>query len=259
MLLEVLPQLRLGIKVPASSTLATYAAGSGTPQATYADYLGATPNANPVVAGADGLFPPIFLLPLPYKFTLHDPAGGQTDITQDHVAASNYSLLFDDVWILKDNADPTKKFGFQASGITTATTRILTVPDLDGTLALLTGAQTLDAKTLTAVAGIAMNGRILGKQVTVSAANNLTLGAGNCNLVNGTTQINLLDTTGWVNGSVVQLIFSNSVTVKTGITASTTFQTISLAGAVDFAATNLDTLTLMMVNGAWAELGRSVN
>ena len=38
---------------------------------------------------------------------------------------------------IQDDGDTTKKFRFQASGITTATTRMLTVPDKDGTIATL--------------------------------------------------------------------------------------------------------------------------
>ncbi len=42
----------------------------------------------------------------------------------------------------QDDVDSTKKFQFQASGVTTGTTRTLTVPNNDGTLALLSTSQT---------------------------------------------------------------------------------------------------------------------
>lgn len=45
--------------------------------------------------------------------------------------------IFDSLLTIKDNASPTKMFQFQASGITAGQTRILTVPDKDGTLAML--------------------------------------------------------------------------------------------------------------------------
>ena len=48
-----------------------------------------------------------------------------------------------------DNGDPTRIMQFELSGITTGNTRILTVPDSNGTLALTSLAQTLDNKTLT--------------------------------------------------------------------------------------------------------------
>jgi hypothetical protein len=57
---------------------------------------------------------------------------------------------------ITDNSDTTKKLMFQASGITTATTRTLTVPDASGTIALtsnLSAYQPLDTD-LTAIAGL---------------------------------------------------------------------------------------------------------
>lgn len=47
-----------------------------------------------------------------------------------------HSFLDNSLTIL-DNADTTKKLAFQVSGVTTGTTRTLTVPDLSGTIALL--------------------------------------------------------------------------------------------------------------------------
>jgi hypothetical protein len=52
--------------------------------------------------------------------------------------------------LIKDEADTTKVVKFQASGITTATTRTLTVPDADLTLVGTATTQTLTNKTLTA-------------------------------------------------------------------------------------------------------------
>jgi hypothetical protein len=45
-------------------------------------------------------------------------------------------------WALYNSADPTKELKFQLSGLTTATTRTLTVPDASGTLPLLETANT---------------------------------------------------------------------------------------------------------------------
>lgn len=55
----------------------------------------------------------------------------------------------DDEFTLQDNADTTKKLNFQLSGITTSTTRTLTVPDVSDTIVTLGATQTLTNKTLT--------------------------------------------------------------------------------------------------------------
>lgn len=52
--------------------LYSYAAGTSTPQSTYSDSALTTPNTNPVVADAGGLFGPIFLSATGYKFRLDD-------------------------------------------------------------------------------------------------------------------------------------------------------------------------------------------
>lgn len=57
--------------------------------------------------------------------------------------------LADNIFEIVDNADATKKLVFQVSGVTAGQTRTLTIPDLSGTVALLTGAQTFTDKTLT--------------------------------------------------------------------------------------------------------------
>lgn len=55
----------------------------------------------------------------------------------------------DNVLTIQDNADPTKQIQFQVSGVTTATTRTLTVPDANTTLVGTDATQTLTNKTLT--------------------------------------------------------------------------------------------------------------
>lgn len=57
--------------------------------------------------------------------------------------------LSDAIFEVVDNADATKKLVFQLSGVTAGQTRTLTIPDLSGTIALLTGAQTFTDKTFT--------------------------------------------------------------------------------------------------------------
>ena len=61
--------------------------------------------------------------------------------------ASNPEFI-DTTFELQDDGDPTKVLTFDASGITTATTRLLSAPDADGTIVLDDAAQTLTTKTL---------------------------------------------------------------------------------------------------------------
>lgn len=57
--------------------LYTYAAGTTTPQATYTDSTGTTPNTNPVVLNAYGAAPVWLSAGVAYKFNLTDSAGNQ--------------------------------------------------------------------------------------------------------------------------------------------------------------------------------------
>jgi hypothetical protein len=66
----------------------------------------------------------------------------------DAVTAGTLQTIDDDNLTIQDNVDQTKQFQFQASGITTGTTRIYTMPDADTSL---TGAP---AASSTTVAGI---------------------------------------------------------------------------------------------------------
>lgn len=59
------------------------------------------------------------------------------------------TTLSDNDFTLQDNLDATKQLQFQLSGITTGTTRTLTVPDANDTIVGLAATQTLTNKTLT--------------------------------------------------------------------------------------------------------------
>ena len=71
--------------------LYTYAAGTTTPLGTFADALGSTPNANPVVLDSFGRAN-VFLSSSSYKFVLKT-GGGTQFWSIDNITASNLSLL----------------------------------------------------------------------------------------------------------------------------------------------------------------------
>lgn len=111
--------------------------------------------------------------------------------------------------------------------------------------------------TISAQNGLTPGGRLRGvKGSDVASANDITLGSGNAFDITGTTQVNTIITTNWTNGSVVVLQFDGSVTVAHNTAGAG--GVILLAGAVNFSATAGDTLTLMLHEGSWREIARTV-
>lgn len=82
--------------------------------------------------------------------------------------------MADSTLLIKDNVDPTKILQFQVSGLTTGTTRTLTIPDADDTVCGIAATQTLTNKTLTSPVlttpniGVATATSINGLTVTAS-------------------------------------------------------------------------------------------
>lgn len=81
--------------------------------------------------------------------------GGVITVTDRRVAcetplSGGGSAPFDDgTAIIKGSADPTKLLRLEVDGFTTATTRVLTPPNFDGTIATLAGTSTLTNKRIT--------------------------------------------------------------------------------------------------------------
>lgn len=132
-------------------------------------------------------------------------------------AGGGGSTFADNAFQIYDNVDNTKILAFQASGITTGTTRTLTVPDASGTIALtsdlssylplsggtLTGNVSLGAYQLTVhnIRPDASDGLLLesnnGTDIALLGAGNTANGTwyGNHNFEGGTIQLGKLDTT----------------------------------------------------------------
>lgn len=130
-------QVETSAGVPVSGAkLHFYQAGTTTDITTYQDSGKVTPHANPVVADASGRFAAIYVDEATYKCVLKD-ASDVTLQTFDNIGSTTSGNEFaDNVFRVTGNLDTTKKVAFQVDGLATATTRTLTVPDKDGTLAL---------------------------------------------------------------------------------------------------------------------------
>lgn len=155
-------------------------------------------------------------------------------------------------------------FGIDSSLTTNSTSittgSIITAGGVGITKALWVGGLANIAGAATISGSATISGRTITAQgANVASANNLTVGTdGNLFVITGTTQINLLDSTGWTTGSMVFLRFSDNLTVKHGQTTSGVYKLINLAGSADFSATLSDVLMLILVGGEWHEVSRTV-
>jgi len=188
-----------------------YAEGTTTPLAVYSDEALTTPHANPVVADGDGLFAPIYLQALAYKFVAKTSAG-VTLWTLDNYNPDGGTVtlgdLTDSLLRIVDDGDTSKKAAFQASGITTATTRTFTFPDYDGTFATQAGTETLTNKTID------------------SASNTITLDLSEGTLAGTLAEFN----TAMSDGSFVSLAGSETLTNKTLTSPTIDLSTVTSSG-----------------------------
>lgn len=125
----------------AGALLYFYTAGTTTPITVYQDSSKVTPHASPVVADASGIFPAIYVDSATYKIVLQTSLG-VTVKTYDNVNSTSSVTVSDGTFRIQDDGDATKQLAFQVSGLTTGTTRTLTIQDADGTIAIIDGSGT---------------------------------------------------------------------------------------------------------------------
>lgn len=95
--------------------------------------------ANPAIADANGMFPAFWLDEATYKVVLTTSADVVVKTVDDITAAgggAGSSVFADNVFFISGSIDATKLARFEADGITTATTRVYTLPNKDGTVAM---------------------------------------------------------------------------------------------------------------------------
>ena len=103
--------------------------------------------------------------------------------TLAYAGGTGTTTFLDTAFRVQDNVDATKQLAFEASGITTATTRTLTVPDANGTMVLDTATQTLTNKSivttqLTGVLAAAQEPAHTGDVTNTAGSLALTIAAG---------------------------------------------------------------------------------
>lgn len=127
---------------------------------------------------------------------------------------------------LTDNADATKQVKFELSGISTGTTRTLTVPNATGTIALLSGTQTFSGNTTFSGTLTASNATVtLGTATTAT-----TVGLGTGAITSGVSKTVNLGTAG-LSGSTTTIEIGSSVAGALGVT-NLRSPTVYLAGTV---------------------------
>lgn len=192
---------------------------------------------------------------------------------------------------IQDNADATKQFRFEASGITAGATRVLTVPDADGTIAttaaIAAGYQPLDAD-LTAVAGLSTTGVVARTGAGTVSTRTLTAPAAGFTITNGDgvagnptfvlandlAAAEAINTTGfvrrtatdtWSASAIVDGDLPAALTGKTynaltltaaatgfSVAGGTTSKTLTVSNSITLAGTDGTTITLPATTGTVA-------
>jgi hypothetical protein len=187
----------------------------------------------------------------------------------------------DAIFSLVNDADPTKRAWFSLSGITTATTRIFTLPNTSSELAILAGVQTFTGNktfsgTLTASGTVTASGAVatIGTSVATSTygvgtgatttglTKTLNLGTGGASGSN--TVVNIGPAAAGAGGTTVvntpTVTFANAVTAVGMPQANLTALLLGLGGATADTTNRLSANTPnVLLNNAGASIDVTVN
>lgn len=150
---------------------------------------------------------------------------GSDGVLAPNIRNTSGLKFFDSEFRIVDNTDNTKVANFECSGISTATTRTLTVPNASGTIALLSLAQTFSAA------------QTFSSTFTVSGTTtNISLNAGQ---TTGTIVVGGTAGTGAI--TVGQSTAAQTLNLATGATANATTKTVNIGTAgVSGSTTNIN-------------------
>lgn len=222
--------------------------------------------------------------------TMATQSAGAVNITGGTIAGVTIAGV-DSTTTIADNADSTKKVAFEVSGVTTGTTRTLTIPNASGTIALTSdltaGYQPLDSD-LTALAALSANGiiartaagtmavRSLAAPVSGFTITNSDGVSGNPTfaLSNDLAAIEGIATTGfvrrtgvdtWSASAIVDADLPAALTGKTynaltltsnaagfSVAGGTTSKTLTVSNSITLAGTDGTTITLPTTSGTVA-------
>lgn len=221
----------------ASGLIYTYAAGTTTPQNSYTDSTGGTPAANPVVLDSAGKA--AMWLSGSYKIVVKDSLGNTISTTDNITTASSaITSAVDSAFTINNASDATKKIAFSASGITTGTTRTITVPDKSGTLAMLSDVATGGMTLLSTVNAVAAASVTFNSTYITNAYNKYVIEFDG--LVNSVSSADLYVTYSTNNGSVY---------LSSGYFSWGQYQPYNSATITGAAATTASQISLGLGNG----------
>jgi hypothetical protein len=174
-------------------------------------------------------------------------------LTNKTLNNTNTVTLKDTLFILQDDGDATKQVQFQLSGLTTATTRTLTVPDISDTLTTLTATQILTNKTLTSpsISNPTLTTRIVDKLIdlgTVTGSVAIDASQGNIfKMVTGASNISGFSITNPADGQRITLRIRQGASARlvTGLGANISFGTDILSYTATATANKTDYLGLV--------------
>ena len=160
----------------------------------------------------------------------------------------------DSTTLFQDDADNTKKLAFQLSGISTATTRTLTVPNVNGTI-VTTG----DTGTVTnaMLAGSIANDKLVNNSVTVNGTA-IALGASGTITANTANNFIIRADSGTTEGTDLYT-FNGSAGKNVNFIAGTNITLTKAAGSITISAASVEADTLATVTGRGATTATAIS